>query len=126
LLDVLPDSELDAELGRIVGVTLGNRSGISELGVALRVADRPYPPFPRHDLRAPQRVVVALGAAAGAAGLAGRLRPVDVVAPTHQLPDVLPRPWAIERVVAEPATSERTTPTTFQQLRARLRSFVRS
>lgn len=125
LLDVLPESELDAELGRIVGVTLGNRSGANELGVALRIADRPYPPFPQHDLRAPQRVVVALGAAAGAAGLAGRLRPVDVIAPTHQIPDVMPRPWAIERVVAEPPNAERTTPTAFQQFRARLRSFVR-
>ena len=67
------------------------------------LADVPYPPFPAHDLRAPQRQAVALGAAAGAAGLAGRLRPVDVLAPTgaQRAPDTR-RPWAIERVVELP------------------------
>jgi len=125
LSEVLADAELDAELGRIVGATLGRRSGTDELGIPLRVEDDPYPPFPAHDLRAPQRVVVALGAAVGAAGLAGRLRPVDVVTPTSQVPDVMPRPWAIERVPAEAPIAERSAPTTLQQVRARVGSFLK-
>lgn len=125
LSEVLPEAELDAELGRIVGATLGDRSGTDELGVALRVVEDAYPPFPAHDLRAPQRVVVALGAAIGAAGLAGRLRSVDVVAPTTQIPDLMPRPWAVERVTTEAPVAERATPTAFQQLRARIGSFLR-
>jgi hypothetical protein len=122
---VFEDPELDAELGRIVGSTLGNQPGTDELAARLAIAGFPYPPFPAHDLRAPQRVAIALGAAVGAAGLAGRLRPVDVLAPTLQLRDMMPRPWAVERVVADAALAERSTPTSFQQLRARLRSFLR-
>jgi hypothetical protein len=122
---VFDDPELDAELGRIVGTTLGNQPGTDELGVQLSIAGSPYPPFPAHDLRAPQRIVIALGAAVGASGLAGRLRPVDVLAPTLQLPDVMPRPWAVERVLADASLAERSTPTSFQQFRARLRSFLR-
>jgi hypothetical protein len=125
LQEVLPDADLDDELGRIVGGTLGNRSGVAELDVPLRVVGTRYPPYPAHDLRAPQRVVVALGAAVGAAGLAGRLRPVDVLAPTNQVPDVLPRPWAIERVVDEPTMAERSMPSGAQRLRARIGSFLR-
>ena len=34
-----------------------------------------YPPFPDHDQRSPRRQAVALGAAVGAAGLAGQMRP---------------------------------------------------
>lgn len=125
LSEVLDEAGLDAELGRIVGATLGRRSGIDELGAQLRVAEDSYPPFPAHDLRAPQRVVVALGAAIGAAGLAGRLRPVDVLAPTTQLSDLMPRPWAIERIVTDAAVAERSSPTAFQQFRARVGTFVK-
>jgi hypothetical protein len=67
-----------------------------ECGLAL--ADVPYPNFPPHDLRAPQRQCVALGAAVGAAGLAGRLRPVDMLLPVASTSNELERPWAIERV----------------------------
>lgn len=62
-----------------------------------------YPEFPAHDLRAPQRQCVALGAAIGAAGLAGRLRPVDMQMPTNVDSDGGDRPWAIERVSDLPA-----------------------
>lgn len=124
LAEPMADPELDTALGRIVGAALGKRSGTDELGVELTVAGRAYPPFPAHDLRAPQRIVVALGAAAGAAGLAGRLRPVDVLAATSQLPDVMPRPWAIERIVDE-ALPERSALTAGQHLRSRIRSFLR-
>jgi hypothetical protein len=64
----------------------------------LHLAGVVHPPFPQHDLRAPQRQCVALGAALGAAGLAGRLRPVDVLLPMAPAPNAYDRPWAIERV----------------------------
>ena len=38
--------------------------------------------YPQHDIRSPQRQCVALGAAIGAAGLAGRLRPIDMMLPS--------------------------------------------
>ena len=125
LEEVLADAELDAELGRIVAASLPapGDGALRELG--LRVVDDDYPPYPPHDLRAPQRVVVALGAAVGAAGLAGRLMSVDVVAPTAPVPDVMPRPWAIERVRNDTPLAERATPSRFQQLRARIGSFLR-
>jgi hypothetical protein len=74
----------------------------------LQLADAPYPPFPPHDLRAPQRQCVALGAALGAAGLAGRLRPVDVLAPVVVESSRIERPWAIERVSNVPAPTQPT------------------
>ena len=61
----------------------------------LRVGDEEYPPFPPHDVRSPMRQAVALGAASGAAGLAGRLRPVDMVPPPEEQRTV-DLPWAIE------------------------------
>ncbi len=64
----------------------------------LTLAAVDYPDFPPHDLRAPQRQCVALGAAVGAAGLAGRLRPVDMLLPVASTSNELERPWAIERV----------------------------
>lgn len=68
----------------------------------------PYPHFPPHDIRSPQRQCVALGAALGAAGLAGRLRPVDMMLPAATVSDEFERPWAIEQVsnlpVREPTT----------------------
>ena len=60
-----------------------------------------YPAFPEHDLRAPQRQAVALGAAVGAAGLAGPTRPVDVIAPGSP-EERFDRPWAIEAVSSLP------------------------
>ena len=68
----------------------------------LRLADVAYPDFPPHDLRAPQRQCVALGAAVGAAGLAGRLRPVDMLLAVVTASSGIERPWAIERVTNLP------------------------
>lgn len=99
---MLPESELSEEIGRLVARTLGDIAQGTELDVHLRILDEPYPPFPSHDFRAPQRIGVALGAAVGAAGLAGRLLPVDVVTSVRQVDGVLPRPWAIERLVDAP------------------------
>ena len=72
----------------------------------LTLADVAYPEFPPHDLRAPQRQCVALGAAVGAAGLAGRLRPVDLLLPVASTSDQLERPWAIERVSNLPSPQQ--------------------
>jgi hypothetical protein len=66
-----------------------------------------HPPFPPHDLRSPQRQCVALGAALGAAGLAGRLRPVDIVAPFEPATAPVDRPWAVERVSNLPPRVDR-------------------
>ena len=71
--------------------------------LALHLPDRTYPHFPPHDVRSAERCGVALGAAVGAAGLAGRARPVDVLGPRPELSVDLPRPWAIEEIPG-PAT----------------------
>ena len=91
------ETDLDDELGRVASGALAAHHRSSELTAGLRVVGDPYPPFPAHDLRAPQRIAVALGAAVGAAGLSGRLRPVDVT-PTRHGADSQPRPWVVERV----------------------------
>ena len=56
----------------------------------------PYPDYPEHDLRSAQRQAAALGAAVGAAGLAGPLRPVDMIISSAAVDDQFDRPWAIE------------------------------
>ncbi len=66
------------------------------------VAHLSYPP---HDIRSPQRQCVALGAAIGAAGLAGRLRPIDMMLPSVAAATT-ERPWAIEKVSAVPTNIE--------------------
>ena len=58
----------------------------------------PYPPFPDSDQRSPRRQAVALGAAVGAAGLAGPMRPVDMVTTGMSVDDRFDRPWAIETI----------------------------
>ncbi len=75
----------------------------------LWLAGTPYTEFPPHDLRAPQRQCVALGAALGAAGLAGRLRPVDMLLAVMTASNEIDRPWAIERVSNLPTPKEPTT-----------------
>ena len=101
--EVLAAPELADLVDEMVATAIASSGKAGVLDLRLVLADDPYPPFPAHDLRAPQRQAVALGAAAGAAGLAGRLRPVDVLSPTGAPPvaDVR-RPWAIERVVDLP------------------------
>ena len=75
---------------------------------ALQLSGVPYPDFPPHDLRSPHRQCVAIGAAVGAAGLAGRLRPVDVLVPASSAADPLDRPWAVEKLSNLPPKSEPT------------------
>ncbi len=69
----------------------------------LWLGDEAYPTFPAHDLRSAARQGVALGAAVGAAGLAGRLRPVDMLVSSAS--GNSDRPWVIERLSDLPPRS---------------------
>ena len=70
----------------------------TEPSVELVVEGRPVPQFPPHDLRAPERQCVAIGAAVGAAGLVGRIRPVDIITDAAATTAAHQRPWVVERV----------------------------
>lgn len=96
-------AELTAELRRFTADL-----GPGDPDRRLALAGVEHPPFPPHDLRSPLRQCVALGAALGAAGLAGRLRPVDMVTATG-VASTVERPWAVERVSALPPRPEPTT-----------------
>lgn len=91
--------ELVAEITRLLDAA-------TPVPCALELAGVPYPNHPPHDLRGPQRQCVALGAALGAAGLAGRLRPVDILLPAASTADDAERPWAIERVSNLPSDGQ--------------------
>jgi hypothetical protein len=96
--EITEPAELAVEMRRLV-------DDASPVAWMLDLAGTTYPDFPPHDLRSPQRQCVALGAAVGAAGLTGRLRPVDVVLPATTTHDV-EHPWAIERVSNLPTTND--------------------
>ncbi len=69
---------------------------------SLQLGDVAYPPYPLHDIRSPTRQCVALGAAIGAAGLAGRIRPIDMTIPSVLADDRIEKPWAIEQLSTLP------------------------
>lgn len=72
---------------------------------AVLIGTETAPIWPRPDLHSPIRQCVAIGAAAAAAGLRGRVHPVDVIAPwrDEEPGDAFDaRPWAIERVTELP------------------------
>ncbi len=100
--DVDEPHELVAELERLL-------EEAPPVECRVRLADVRYAAFPPHDLRAPERQCVALGAALGAAGLAGRLRPVDMLLPVVTTTSEFERPWAIERVSNLPRVQSPTT-----------------
>jgi len=58
----------------------------------------PVAQFPPHDLRSAERQCVAIGAAVGAAGLSGRVRPIDMITDAPITTAVDRRPWVVERV----------------------------
>lgn len=95
---------------------LGGRA--SNADVELRINGIPYPRFPPADLRSPARQCVALGAAVGAAGLVGRLRPIDVVEPPDG--ELAMRPWAVEPVSVLPPLAVAGQPSATRRLTARL------
>lgn len=101
LFDGVVDAAALAEQIEAVGHSQSGRpTDADDVGIGLIIDGSSYPPFPPHDLRAPERQCVAIGAAIGAAGLAGRLRPVDIITDdTHAVP-LERRPWVVERVAA--------------------------
>ena len=115
--DVDDPSEIVSLVQRVIDVqstdTATDQASEPSDGPALRIADEAYPPYPAHDIRAPQRQCVALGAAVGAAGLSGRIRPIDMMLPPFTTDDGLERPWAIERMstLAPRATARPVSPT---------------
>lgn len=115
--EVLADDALATEVNRVVAEVLADVDRTNELDARLVVLHDPYPPFPSHDLRAPQRVGVALGAAIGAAGLAGRMRAVDVLTSVRPAAESLPRPWAVERLPDTKLEVERDRPSWFARSR---------
>ena len=98
--DLTAPSDLVREIGSMVDESAPDDT--------VTVAGWSYPQFPAHDLRAPARVCVALGAAVGAAGLAGRLRPVDVVDAPATAVGSLEYPWVVERLSDLPDTTTTT------------------
>lgn len=99
--DVSEPAALVAEIRRLI-------DDAAPVQHQLDLAGEAYPEYPPHDLRSPQRQCVALGAALGAAGLAGRLRPVDIMLPAVSASTEFDRPWAIERMSNLPSTDEPT------------------
>lgn len=122
----LTEAELTQEVARVASDALIDVERTSELDLGLHMLDEPYPPYPSHDLRAPQRIAVALGAAIGAAGLVGRLREVDVLTSVRPSgTETLPRPWAIERLTDEPLAIERERPGWWARTGKLVRSWFR-
>jgi hypothetical protein len=106
LFDGLTDAaDLAAQLQQAATIGLDAAAPAPSTG-ALDLAGIAHPAFPRHDIRSPQRQCVALGAAIGAAGLAGRLRPIDMMLPSVRVATT-ERPWAIERVSVVPVFEPR-------------------
>ncbi len=92
-------------------------------GRAVRIGWGPWthPAYPDADLRSPRRQCVALGAAIGAAGLAGLVRPVDTVTDAAHIDDEHDRrPWAVERVAEITAETRRPEVGTLRKRIARL------
>jgi hypothetical protein len=106
--DLTEPSDLMVEMQRTVdSLSLRNhREMAAGDDHAVFVGNAEYPRYPAHDLRAAERQCVALGAAVGAAGLAGRLRPVDVQLPALTVTADVERPWAVERVSELPVRDE--------------------
>jgi len=82
----------------------------------------PYPVYPQHDLRSAERQAVALGAAVGAAGLAGPLRPVDMIISGIAIDDQFDRPWAIEEISTLPDVETNAPAGTVKRVTRRLRT----
>lgn len=80
-----------------------------------------YPDLPDSDLRSAIRQAASLGAAVGAAGLAGTLRPVDIIGPALGVDDGFDRPWAVERISDLAPVDEPEPPSIARRVRGRFR-----
>jgi hypothetical protein len=105
--DFMTDPALAEVIDRVAERALaehdGDVDGDSSAGPpVLDLVGVPYPTYPEHDLRSATRQAAALGAAVGAAGLAGPLRPVDMVISSIAVDDQFDRPWAIEQLSLAP------------------------
>jgi hypothetical protein len=112
-------TDLMAEMRRLLS---SSDAAWSEHAAALRIGPNPYPEFPDHDMRAPARLCVALGAAVGAAGLAGRLSPVDVHVSGPSAEDLRrydDRPWVVERLSDLPPREDPRRPSPMNRFLAR-------
>jgi hypothetical protein len=101
LFDDIVAADANAELvenirDRAAGPTASQAN--TEPLVELEVEERQVPQFPPHDLRSPERQCVAIGAAVGAAGMTGRIRPVDIITDAAVTTAAHERPWVVERV----------------------------
>ncbi len=106
--DFMSDAALGAAVDRIMVRVDNEHQRTLELDIA---GDR-YPGFPVHDHRSAQRQAVALGAAVGAAGLAGAIKPVDMMlASADPVDEQFDRPWAVEAVSNLPDIEEDTATT---------------
>ena len=114
--DVVDAEEISDQIG-VIDLSQRHVDG----AVELEIAGEPFEHFPPHDLRASERQCVALGAAVGAAGLSGRLRPVDIVTVESSTAARRQRPWAIERMSNLEPPSEAVQPGSVRRFTARLR-----
>lgn len=117
--DHVDDAELAATVQRIADQAPAPAPS-DRTAPELAFGSQRYPPYPPHDIRAAERQCVALGAAVGAAGLAGRLRPVDMMLPIPVDTDEALRPWALERLSDLPPTASSGTVGPFKRVLARV------
>lgn len=120
--DLLGASQLSDLLTRASG-SADARAALVDDGedVALTIVGEDYPAFPPHDIRAPERQAIALGAAVGASGLAGSLRSVDITIPAGSEAQQFDRPWAVERMTNLPDAPAPQSVGAVQKIASRLR-----
>lgn len=109
--------EMRRIVGELDGTDVADEDGTDD-ALRLWIGDEACPAFPLHDLRSSARQCVALGAAVGASGLAGRLRPVDML--VSGVSGTGDRPWVIERLSDLPPRSDVPTIGPIRRLASRL------
>ena len=108
--DFLAETALAEQMARAaeradVAVDAAAQAG-APLRPVIEVPDAQVGDFPEHDIRSARRQAVARGAALGAAGLAGPVRPVDMIVVGTGVDDQFDRPWAIETLPLDDAPAE--------------------
>ncbi len=111
----------DAALGELTDRINQRVESSEQSPIPLDLVGEPYPDFPTYDHRSAQRQGVAIGAAIGAAGLAGPLRPVDLITAGATPDDQFDRPWAIESLSTLPTAPDEPTTSGTRRLIRHLR-----